>query len=109
MEQKRSRSSYWASTHSLGFPGTQHMPRGPALRNKGVDVRSWPNADIRARIVLAPSSSAHMPGQNAKPHDEFAGLHRIATCRGIVFVTLPWRMPACRYRIQGGAVGWVHR
>jgi len=54
MEQKRSRSSYWASTHSLGFPGTQHMPRGPALRNKGVDVRSWPIAAGHADDSLRP-------------------------------------------------------
>jgi hypothetical protein len=49
------------------------------------------NADIQvysialsARVVRDRQRHARMPATNVKPRDEFAGLHRFATCRGLV-------------------------
>ena len=39
---------------------------------------------LSARSVLGRQRHARMPAPNVKPRDEFAGLHRFATCGGLI-------------------------
>ena len=50
-----------------------------------------PNADIQVYLIILSTRIARdhlrhvrMPATNVKPRDEFAGLHRFATCRGLI-------------------------
>lgn len=71
----------------------------PSSKDKPV-IRAPPRSS-RSMPALSGGAVARMPATNAKPREEFAGLHRLRPH----FVTSPWRMPACRYRLQSGAVG----
>lgn len=53
-----------------------------ALREADVRVRC--STTLPAHTVLHCQRHARTPRTNAKPRDEFAGLHRFATCRGFI-------------------------
>jgi hypothetical protein len=77
---------------AFGYPDSHDL-------KEHVTIAEWPllpDADISGLFDYLVGE--HRPGRqyrarmsatNAKPRDEFAGLHRFATCRGLFFVTSP--------------------
>ena len=66
---------------------TADLPQLAASRlgavRPGADIQVY-SITLSARIVLDRQRHARMPATNVKPRDEFAGLHRFATCRGLI-------------------------
>jgi hypothetical protein len=84
-----------------GFPELHAGPEIDFVAQAGSREGARNRVDRRSRMT------ARMPATNAKPRDEIAGLHRFATCRGIISSR---HRDACRcYRLQIGAVCRFHR